>query len=151
MQMKNLFLIAIVFTGFQTMAQDLQWETDFEQAKQIAVEEDKSILVYFTGSDWCAPCKMLKKDFFGTSKFKERSKKMVLLMVDIPRRAGIITPEQKKKNLEMVRTFNTEGSFPTLVALNGKGEVLSKLSGYNSRRDTKRHYTFVDSLIKGSF
>jgi thiol-disulfide isomerase/thioredoxin len=32
-------------------------------------KETKSILVYFTGSDWCKPCIALKKDFFETSAF----------------------------------------------------------------------------------
>ncbi len=149
--MKKLILIVVLCIGFQSIAQDLKWETDFEQAKEISTKQNKPILVYFTGSDWCPPCKLLKKDFFETPKFKERSKNMVLLMVDIPRRIDIITPEQKKKNLEMVRTYNTDGSYPTLVALNGVGDILGELSGYNYLRDTNRHYKFVDSVIENYF
>jgi len=149
--MKKLILIFILCIGFQSIAQDLKWETDFEKAKKISIKQSKPILVYFTGSDWCSPCKMLKKDFFETPKFKERSKKMVLLMVDMPRRINIITPEQKKKNKEMVRIYNTDGSYPTLVALNGEGDILDELSGYNYSRNTNRHYRFVDSVIKNYF
>lgn len=149
--MKKLILIFVLCIGFQSIAQDLKWETDFEQAKKISTKQNKPILVYFTGSDWCSPCKMLKKDFFETPKFKERSKSMVLLMVDMPRRIDIITADQKKKNREMVRIYNTQGSYPTLVALNGKGHILGELSGYSYLRDTDRHYAFVDSVIENYF
>lgn len=149
--MKNLILIFVLCIGFQTIAQDLKWETDFEKAKKISAKQKKPILVYFTGSDWCSPCKMLKKDFFETADFKERSRKMVLLLVDIPRRVDIITAEQKKKNLEMVRTYNTDGSYPTLVALNSKGHILGELAGYSYLRETNRHFAFVDSVIENYF
>ncbi len=146
--MKKLILLAVLFIGFQSVAQDLNWETDFEKAKNISDKQDKPILVYFTGSDWCSPCKMLKKDFFETAEFKERAKKMVLLMVDMPRRIDIITPEQKKKNIEMVRTYNPEGSYPTIVALSKEGHILGEIGGYSFLRETARHFAFVDSVLQ---
>ena len=146
--MKKLILILVLCIGFQSVAQDLIWETDFEKAKEISGNQDKPILVYFTGSDWCSPCKMLKKDFFETPEFKVRAEKMVLLMVDIPRRIDIITPEQRLKNKEMVSVYNTEGSYPTLVALNEHGHILGELGGYSYLRETDRHFAFVDSVIE---
>lgn len=148
--MKNLLTIITLCFALQGYSQSstLKWETDFETAKQIASKQNKPILVYFTGSDWCSPCKMLKKDFFETKEFKERAKKMILLMVDMPRRIDIITPEQKAKNLEMVRTYNTEGSYPTLVALNHQGHILGELGGYSFLRETTRHFAFVDTVIE---
>ncbi len=127
---------------------NLNWLTDFDTAKSISSKENKPILVYFTGSDWCPPCKMLKKDFFNTEKFEERANKMVLLMVDMPRRMDIITPEQKQKNLKLVRTYNSSGGYPNLVALNAKGHILGELGGYTFLRETNRHFAFVDSVIE---
>jgi len=146
--MKKLILIFVLCIGVQAYAQDLKWETDFEQAKLISSKQDKPILVYFNGSDWCSPCKMLKKDFFDTAECKERSKKMVLLMVDMPRRTDIITPAQRQKNKEMVQMYNTNGSYPTLVALNEHGHILGELGGYSFLRETERHFAFVDSVIQ---
>ena len=145
--MKKLTIIFVLCIGFQSIAQDLKWETDFEKAKKISSKQDKPILVYFNGSDWCGPCKMLKKDFFETAEFEKRAEKMVLLMVDMPRRIDIITPEQKEKNKEMVRMYNTQGSYPTLVALNEHGHILGELGGYSFLRETDRHFAFVDSVI----
>jgi len=146
--MKNLILIFLLCIGFQSIAQNLKWETDFEKAKKISSKQDKPILVYFNGSDWCGPCKMLKKDFFETPKFKEKAEQMVLLMVDMPRRTDIITPEQRLKNKEMVNIYNTKGSYPILVALNEQGDILGELGGYSFLRETDRHFAFVDSVIQ---
>lgn len=146
--MKKLILIVVLCIGSYSYAQDLKWETDFEKAKAVSAKENKPILVYFNGSDWCSPCKMLKKDFFDTAEFKKRADKMVLLMVDMPRRIDIITPEQRKKNKEMVATYNTQGSYPTLVALNEHGHILGELGGYSYLRETDRHFAFVDSVIE---
>ena len=36
------------------------WLTDFEAASQRADDEEKDLLIEFTGSDWCSPCIGLK-------------------------------------------------------------------------------------------
>ena len=70
--MNKVFLIlSIVFlSGFTANAQE--WQLDFDKAKTIASQENKTIVLVFQGSDWCAPCKMLspsinqlKKEFDG--------------------------------------------------------------------------------------
>jgi len=151
--MKKLALVlTLMFTivGFSQEEElsNLNWLTDFTEAKKVSIKENKPILIYFTGSDWCSPCKMLKKDFFNTTEFEERAKNMVLLMVDMPRRIDIITPEQKKKNIRLVRKYNSGGGYPNLVALNEKGKVIGELSGYTFLRETDRHFAFVDSVLE---
>lgn len=143
-----LFVSAVGFSQYDEDVSNLNWLTDYEEAKAMSIKEKKPILVYFTGSDWCPPCKMLKKDFFNTPKFEDRASKMILLMVDMPRRSDIITPEQKEKNLMLVRTYNSSGSYPNLVALNEKGHILGELGGYTFLRKTDRHFAFVDSVIE---
>ena len=104
--------------------------------------------MYFTGSDWCGPCKMLKKDFFNTVAFEEKSENFILLMVDMPRRLDIITPNQKKKNKALVKKYNQKGGYPNIVALNKDLIVIGELSGYTFLRETDRHFAFIDSIIK---
>jgi thioredoxin-related protein len=148
---KFIFVIAFIVSSMvyaQDEASNLNWLLDYNEAIEISKNEQKPVLVYFTGSDWCAPCKMLKKDFFNTSEFANRAKDMVLLMVDIPRRVDIITKEQKEKNLKLVRKYNKSGGYPNLVALNSKGEVIGELGGYTFLRETDRHFAFVDSVIE---
>lgn len=141
-------LIASVFSYSQDVDSDLNWLLDINEALEISKTENKPLLVYFTGSDWCAPCKMLKKDFFSNPKFKERSTNMVLLMVDMPRRVDIISKEQKEKNIKLVRKYNKSGGYPNLVALNSNGDIIGELGGYTFLRETDRHFAFVDSVIE---
>ena len=47
----------------QQKSYDLNWKTDYEEAKSVAQKENKLVLIYFTGSDWSAACKKLNKDF----------------------------------------------------------------------------------------
>ena len=66
--MKNLILLFALALVFNVSAQEehlsnLNWLTDIDEAKTVSSKEKKPILVYFTGSDWCPPCKMLKQDF----------------------------------------------------------------------------------------
>lgn len=150
--MKNLVIVLTFLTTCFVYSQDeissLNWLLDYNEAIEISKNEQKPLLVYFTGSDWCPPCKMLKKDFFNTSEFEERANSMVLLMVDIPRKVDVITKEQKEKNIKLVRKYNKDGGYPNLVALNSRGEVIGELGGYTFLRETDRHFAFVDSVIE---
>jgi len=151
--MKNLFLLLFLCVSMQGFSQEeeysnLNWLTDFEQAKKESESSKKPILMYFTGSDWCGPCKMLKKDFFNTEAFETKAENFVLLMVDMPRRLDIITPDQKKKNKVLVKKYNQKGGYPNLVALNDNLNIIGELSGYTFLRETDRHFAFVDALIK---
>lgn len=150
--MKNLLFIFCLCVFSYGFSQDedysnLNWLTDFESAKKESTSSKKPILMYFTGSDWCGPCKMLKKDFFNTEVFENKSKNFVLLVVDMPRRIDIITPDQKKKNKALVKRYNKNGGYPNLVVLNNNLSVIGELSGYTFLRETDRHFAFIDKFI----
>ncbi|MEM6718924.1 MAG: thioredoxin family protein [Bacteroidota bacterium] len=149
--MKKLLFLAVFFIGFSSLAQEeikLNWLTDFEEAKTISKKEKKPILIYFTGSDWCPPCKLLKEDFFYTEKFKEKAKNFVLVMADFPRRIDIITEEQRSANLQLAKKYNKKNKFPNIVAVNHKGKELDNIMSYNMMRNTKRHYKFLEKVLK---
>ncbi|AEH02042.1 thioredoxin family protein [Lacinutrix sp. 5H-3-7-4] len=151
--MRNLLLIlsiCISTIGFSQEEEisNLNWLLDLEEAKQESLSSNKPILIYFTGSDWCGPCKLLKKDFFNTDAFEEKAKHFVLLKVDMPRRIDIITPEQKVKNKLLVKKYNKNGGYPNLVVLNKNLNVIGELSGYTFLRETDRHFAFIDGIIE---
>jgi len=63
--MKNLLVLILLCVSVQSFSQDdeysnINWLTDLEEAKKESATSNKPILIYFTGSDWCPPCKMLK-------------------------------------------------------------------------------------------
>ena len=83
-----LFLLCVSFNGFSQDEEEysnLNWLTDFDSAKKESSSTKKPILMYFTGSDWCGPCKMLKKDFFNTEAFETKAENSTntITLVDI--------------------------------------------------------------------
>lgn len=110
----------------QAVAQ-LDWLTDFEVAKAKARSEDKLLFIDFTGSDWCPPCIMLKKEVFSQPEFADyAAQNLVLLEVDFPRRKEQ-SAEQKAANQMLAQQFGIEG-FPTIVVLDGSGKIRGQLS-----------------------
>ncbi len=80
--MKQLFLtLALVFSGTTILnaRSGLEWYTNMEEAQQKTSEANKVVLLYFTGSDWCAPCKMLKEDFWRSDRFANMASHFVLV------------------------------------------------------------------------
>ena len=151
--MKKAILVVFLLSVSISLAQKednskLKWLTNLEQAQKIAKKKKQPILVYMTGSDWCSPCKMLKKDFFESEAFYARANDMVLVMIDRPRRMDIITEEQLAYNKKVIAKYNKENTFPKLIMLNAKGKEKGKISGYSSLRDTTNHFAFLDKYGK---
>ncbi len=154
--MKRLILIftilffAVKFSNAQETNQ-LNWISDFSKAKEIAKNENKPILIFFTGSDWCGLCKLLDKDFFESEKFKKIAKeKLVLYKADFPRRTDLISEKQKKTNQELDKKYSKSRGkrvFPTIIITDPNGKEKSYLESYNYIHDTTRHYKMLDFIL----
>jgi thioredoxin-related protein len=109
------------------------WQTDFEEAKKIAADQDKNIIIVFSGSDWCAPCIKLDKNVWQSEVFKtEAAKDWVLVKADFPRKkANELSKEQTEHNRELAEKYNIEGSFPLVVLLEKNGKILGKMGFKN--------------------
>jgi len=149
--MKKILIVLALFFSVFIIAQEnhsnVKWETNFEAAQKEANRTNKTILMLFTGSDWCPPCKALKQDFFNSEKFKTYSKKFVFLYVDFPRNKELVSAEDAVQNKKLNSQYKVK-SLPTLIAVNAKGKMIDKIKGYNSTGETKYHYEFVDKLLK---
>ncbi|HBK82443.1 MAG TPA: thioredoxin family protein [Flavobacterium sp.] len=122
--MKKIFLSLFLLSISVCFAQE--WSTNFNEAKALAKKESKSILLVFSGSDWCAPCIKLDKTVWQSQVFKDASKEnWILLKADFPKkRANLLSENQSKLNKELAEKYNPEGSFPKVVKLNSDGKVL---------------------------
>ena len=136
-----LFLVPLFLTTemHTDMDKDTKWLTDFEKALKVAKKDHKNVLVYFTGSDWCPPCKMLKTDLFDSAEFKALSKDYVLLYVDMPRNRDLLSPEQRQHNKDLLKKYNKKGVFPLLKIVNAKGKALDEYSGYSMNGEIRYH------------
>lgn len=112
--MKKIILIAFVFLGaINLQAQELKWYTDVREAITVSNKEQKPMLMFFTGSDWCGWCIRLQNEVLKTEEFKKwASGNVVLVELDYPR-AVVQTPEIKNQNLELQQAFQIQG-FPTI-------------------------------------
>ena len=146
-----LLLIIIIIANNNVIAQksiDLNWQTDFEEAKQLADSQNKLILIYFTGSDWSQSCKRLNTDFFYTEDFQELAQKyLILVRINSPRRSGLISGFQESKNLELKKRYNQK-VFPTVIVTDAEGKQLGMLESYNYLHDTSKHYELIERALK---
>ena len=107
------------------------WLVDFEKAKAQAAKEGKSILMEFTGSDWCPPCKALTANVLSKDVFKtEMPKNFVLLKIDSPRDKSKQTPEEIEQYKVLSAKYGIQG-VPTIFLADAKGRPYYQTVGYS--------------------
>jgi thioredoxin-related protein len=152
-----LFIMAIVTYGqdshqtttldSDTITKELRWIKDFEKAQKLAKKKHKPLLVFFTGSDWCGPCRILHKDFLESKEFIELAKKeLILYEANFPRRTDLVSPEQKKVNYEIKRKYAIRG-YPTILILNSDGVEVARRSGYSKIVGSEYHFDMLKKAI----
>ncbi len=124
-----LFVLFFVLNTFIVYSQN--WIFDIDEAINMANQENKKIIMVFSGSDWCAPCIKLDHEIWMQEEFIQYANQhFIMLRVDFPKRSkGKITKEQKEKNELLAEQFNPNGIFPYVLVLDGEGKVLNTL-GY---------------------
>ena len=93
-----------------------KWSEDAQAALETARKVDKDLLLFFTGSDWCPPCKLLNDEVFSQEDFQfEASRHFVLVKLDFPKDTPQ-TEKLKAQNKEMASRYGVE-SYPTVVLM----------------------------------
>ncbi|MFT3678867.1 MAG: thioredoxin family protein [Ferruginibacter sp.] len=86
-----------------------------DSLKQKAVQENKNIIIYFSGSDWCTICHQFKSRVINEPKVNELLKdRFVYYVADFPQRKKLAT-DIVKMNEYLASRLNEEGSFPRFV------------------------------------
>lgn len=119
------------------------WTTDLEKAFKQAKAEKKSVLVEFTGSDWCPPCIAMRKNVFSKKEFvSEASKKYVLVELDFPNGDKAV----KEKNQPYAEKYKIEG-FPTVILFNQEGKEFTRFfaSEFPKTEDFLKH---IDTALE---
>ena len=129
-------------------ASEAVWLTDYKAAQEQAKSSHKLILLQFTGSDWCPPCRMLKSQVLVTREFQDyASKNFVLVELDFPR-AKILSPEVTEQNHMLGRQFGIQ-VFPTIIILNSDGKKVGELQGYDPRAGKEGFIASLEQVRKG--
>lgn len=126
---KKVLIAVFLLFGFTSYSQN--WLTNIDGAKQVAQDENKKIVLVFSGSDWCAPCMKLENEIWKSEKFIAFSKEnYILLKADFPRRKkNALSKEQQEHNNALAESYNKMGYFPFVVVMDAHGKVLGEL-GY---------------------
>ena len=111
--MKQLFFLFFVCCATPLFGQ--QWEEDFFQAQEKAFQEQKKLLLVFSGSDWCIPCIRLEKKFGKTVFLAYAKEKLVLYRAISKRKKNQLAPALKAKNESLAAQYNPQGYFPWVV------------------------------------
>lgn len=106
----------------------------FEQSLEKAKTENKNVLLFFSGSDWCAPCVKFKKHFVETDQFKTFSAdNLIVFNADFPRlKKNKLADNITQENEKLADKYNNSGLFPLILLLNSKGEIVKKWEHYPS-------------------
>jgi thioredoxin-related protein len=129
--MKLIFIGISLLISLNCFAQE--WTYDLKEAKILASQQQKNILLVFSGSDWCAPCIKLDRQIWQSESFKTHAKKnLILVRADFPKRKNNQLPKAlQDKNNALAERYNSNGYFPLVLLLDSKGEVLNQL-GYKN-------------------
>lgn len=123
--------LALTVLALQLHAAGDAWLTDLDAAKTTAKKENKLVLMDFTGSDWCPPCKKLTAEVLTQQEFLAyAAKHLVLVELDFPNKKPQ-TAELKAANAKLKNEFAIKG-FPTLILLSSDGKELWRKVGYGS-------------------
>lgn len=122
-----------------------QTET-FTQKLELAKTENKNVLLYFSGSDWCAPCVKFKKFIVNTPEFQAfATENLVIYNADFPRLSkNKLAKEVEKENETLADKYNSKGVFPLILLLDTEGNVIKKWEEFP--KETVEE--FIDKLKK---
>ncbi|MGO8674458.1 MAG: thioredoxin family protein [Limisphaerales bacterium] len=125
-------MIAVALMACWALAQagatELEWMTDLTKAQTKAKEDNRLVLMDFTGSDWCPWCIKLRKEVFSTPQFTNYAQtNLVAVEVDFPRQKQQ-SAELKKANKTLQAKYEIRG-YPTVIVLNSQGKKIGEL-GY---------------------
>ncbi|MDY0016273.1 MAG: thioredoxin family protein [Candidatus Delongbacteria bacterium] len=124
---------------------ELNWTYSIEEALKTAGEKNLTLLVNFTGSDWCGWCFRLRDEVFIHPEFIEYAKNsLVLVELDYPQKKEQ-TDEMKAYNRKILEKYGVRG-FPTILLINKEGIEIGR-TGYR-QGGAAAYVEHIKSFIK---
>ncbi|MFT6808918.1 MAG: thioredoxin-related protein [Saprospiraceae bacterium] len=139
--------LLLLISSYIGTAQEIIYHIN--DAQQIAIENDQSIMMVFSGSDWCKPCIQLKKEVLEKKEFQSfRKEHLVHLELDFPySKKNTLTKEQLAHNETLAEKYNQAGSFPKVIFLDQELNTLGEVQ-YSKGMDPKEFVQHVQKIIQ---
>lgn len=125
-----LCLQAFLFFGIFSFERSdaVVWMSNYDEAAKAAKEQNKPLLLFFTGSDWCVWCKKLESESLSTRDFDQAAAShFIFVKIDFPQK-GSQSAQEAAQNKELQKQFDVRG-FPTIVILDPQGRKIG-VTGY---------------------
>lgn len=117
-----LFSLSFIFAEEKEKAPEVKKDV-FPATLEKATKENKSILLLFTGKEWCGPCQELEKSILSTEKFTSYAKKnIIFLTLDFPE-----SEEPSPENNRLAQAYGIEG-FPSMLMTDNKGVAFQRIN-----------------------
>jgi tetratricopeptide (TPR) repeat protein len=130
----------------QAIAQGPEWLTDWEEAKRRAAAQGKNLFIYFSGSDWCPWCRLLKTTVFDKREFARYAERhFVLLQLDDPHRTAAPTNSATRARLE--RRWKLDG-VPNVVLADARGRAYALVPNPDSEESRRAYNESAERLRK---
>ncbi|MRI02080.1 thioredoxin fold domain-containing protein [Kriegella sp. EG-1] len=146
MKIKYCTFFVLVFSALNGFSQE--WKDSYTTALSCAKDQNKPIILVFSGSDWCAPCIKLDKEIWQSEIFNSYAhENYILYRADFPRKkSNKLAKELETQNKSLAALYNPNGHFPLVVVLNKDEKVLGK-TGYKKLAPNK-YVSHLNSFIK---
>lgn len=125
-----LFLKVFFFLAFVSFEKSdaVVWMSNYDEAARAAKDQNKPLVLFFTGSDWCVWCKKLESEALETKDFEQAAaSQFVFVKIDFPQK-GSQPAAQATQNKDLQKRFDVRG-FPTIVILTPQGQKIG-VTGY---------------------
>ena len=111
--------VCITCTAGLTWAEENPWMDDPQKAAELATSQQKDLLLLYTGSDWCPPCKKLESEVFADEDFfAEANEHFVFVKFDFLRNSPI-SEETQRLNSAWADKYGVEG-YPTVILVDSE-------------------------------
>ncbi len=91
---------------------------EYAYARDLAKQRDQNLFIDFE-TTWCGPCKSMDQWVYTADTVVSATKNMLCVKID------------GDENRDLVKKFDVTG-YPTLILVAPDGEILKKVSGYQS-------------------
>ena len=145
-------LTAIAIVHFIAHAANAQngaggWLHEFDQAVAAAKRQGKDLLIDFSGTDWCLPCKQLWNDVLCQREFQElASQDFVLLDIDLLVREEM--PEGRKERYQALEKRYGIQAHPTVVLATAEGLPYATTGMLDKVNDPRGYWRHLAQLHK---
>ena len=103
---------------------------DFKELIETSKKADKPLVLLFTGSEWCPPCKKMARDILATEEWRRFVEEgMRFVVYDFPRGGGGSGAEAERRRA-MAERFHIEG-FPTLITIDPETGTTRRRVGFS--------------------